>query len=555
MKRITRNKSILYLIVGIGFLLIGCQSGDSTNDQTDSHQKSDYLHPGLQRYDETIDVSFIGETNDNVRDLESQFPDETQIDNRWTQLYHDVLGLNIKYDWIAESTLFHQRMVNDLTSGNLPDLIKVDALQMRQLANAGLIQDLTNVYETYATPFTREVLSEEMIDPIEAAMINQKLMGIPEVESSLDAMQYIWIRSDWLAQLNLDPPETMADLLAISKAFTHNDPDQNGQDDTFGLAVSDYWWNNVTGLTGFMAGYGAYPNIWLKDDNGELVYGGIQPEVKEALSVLKEMYNDQQIDNEFMFKDGEKVKEQVINGEVGMFFGEQWASFFVQDSLNQDPDADWQVYPIVSATDQPPKMPITHKVSRFWVVREGYEHPEAIVKLINLHLEKNWGQTAEYERYYSTPHPVWQLSPVRPFPALKNLEAYRQIQLAKKENNPSILEGEAKRINELMISYQENEVRDGWGWSKTYGSDGAYAILDQFIENDQILYDELVWPPTETMIELNNILRNRQLNTYQNIILGDPISEFDQFVEEWYELGGLEITKEINELYKSHQVN
>lgn len=555
MKQIKRNRVIFYLILGIGFLLIGCQSSGSTDDKTDSQKRSEYLHPGLQRYNETIDVSFIGETNENVRDLESQFPDETQIDNRWTQLYHDVLGLNIKYDWIAESTLFHQRMVNDLTSGNLPDLIKVDALQMRQLANAGLIQDLTNVYETYATPFTREVLSEEMIDPIEAAMINQKLMGIPEVESSLDAMQYIWIRSDWLAQLNLDPPETMADLLAISKAFTHNDPDQNGQDDTFGLAVSDYWWNNITGLVGFMAGYEAYPNIWLKDEHGELVYGGIQPEVKEALSVLREMYNDQQIDNEFMFKDGEKVKEQVINGEVGMFYGEQWASFFVQDSLKQGPDVDWKAYPIVSATDQPPKMPITHKVSKFWVVRADYEHPEAIVKLINLHLEKNWGQTAEYERYYSTPHPAWQLSPVRPFPALKNLEAYRQIQQAKKENDPSILEGEAEKINELMISYQENGDRDGWGWSKTYGSDGAYAILDQLIENDQILYDELVWPPTETMIELNNILANRKLNTYQNIILGDPISEFDQFVEEWYELGGIEITKEINQLYKNHQAN
>ena len=267
------------------------------------------------------------------------------------------------------------------------------------------------------------------------------------------------------------------------------------------------------------------------------------------------MYNDNQIDNEFIFKDGEKVKEQIANGEIGMLYGEQWASFFVQESLKQSPEANWQAFPIVSAFEQSPKMPITHRVTRFWVVRADYEHPEVIVKMINLHLEKNWGATAEYERYYSTPQPVWQLSPVTPFPVLKNLEAYRQIEAAKNSNTTSSLEGEAKKINELMTLYQEEGVEDGWGWEKTYGSDGAYAILDQFIENDQILYDQLVWPPTETMIELNNILANRQLNTYQNIILGNPISEFDQFVEEWYELGGLEITKEINQLYQEHQSN
>ncbi|GAA4062578.1 extracellular solute-binding protein [Amphibacillus indicireducens] len=555
MKIIKSYRYILYLLVAISFLFVACQNNEPTADEYSDTYDNIYLHPGLQRYDEEVDVSFVGETSDNLRELEKQFENETLRDNRWTRLYHDILGININYDWIAESAFYHQRLANDLASGRLPDIIRVDALQMRQLANAGLIQELSGVYNTYATPFTKEVLSQEMIDPIEAAMIDQKLMGIPDVDSSLDAMQYLWIRQDWLDNLNIEPPETMADVLAISEAFTHNDPDQNGENDTFGLAVSDYWWNNVTGLVGFMAGFEAYPNIWLKDDDGTLVYGGIQPEVKEALSVLREMYIDGQIDPEFMFKDGEKVKEQIINNEIGMLYGEQWASFFVQESLKNDPDADWQAYPIMSATDQPPKMPITHKVSHFWVVRADYEHPEVIIKLINLHLEKNWGQSAEYDSYYSTPHPVWQLSPVRPFPTLKNLEAFRAIEQAKQNHQYANLEGEAKRIFELITLYDEEGNEAGWGWKKTYGSDGAYSILESFIENDQILYDELVWPRTETMVELNNILSNRKLNMYQNIILGEPLSTFEQFVEEWYDLGGREITNEINELYLEHQDN
>src|SRR5690606_690765 len=118
--------------------------------------------------------------------------------NRWTALYNDVLGIEIHYDWIVESPFFTQRLANEIAFGNLPDVLKVDAVQMRQLAKAGLIQDLTDVFETYATSFTKRVMSQESIDPFEAARIDGKLMGIPEVISDLDTMQYIWIRTDWL---------------------------------------------------------------------------------------------------------------------------------------------------------------------------------------------------------------------------------------------------------------------------------------------------------------------------------------------------------------------
>ncbi|QGH33495.1 extracellular solute-binding protein [Gracilibacillus salitolerans] len=538
----------------IGCFLIGCNPEESDNeelDTTNTQVETVYQHKGLNRYEEPIVLKIIGEISDNVRGLEDQFPGETLRDNRWTKLYNDMLGIEIQYEWIVESPFYYQRLANEIASGNLPDVVKVDAVQMRQLANAGLIQDLTTVFESYATPFTKYVMSQESIDPFEAARMDEKLMGIPEVISDLDTMQYIWIRTDWLENLDLDPPNTMEDLLVISKAFTHNDPDQNGEDDTYGLAVTNYLWNNIGGLTGFMAGFQAYPTTWLETKDGQLVYGGIQPEVKEALSVLQDMYHDGQIDSEFMFKDGNKIKEQVKNGEIGMLFGEQWASFFVEDSLNANLKADWQAFPIVSATGEPPKMPISHQVDYFWVVRADFEYPEALVKLINLHLEKNWGETADYEYYYSTPYPVWQFSPVTPYPVLKNLEAYRDLEYARQTGNNSNLYGEAKAIHERIEAYLNEGEKTGWGWYKTYSSDGAYSILDKFLKNDQILFDKFISPPTETMIEMDTILMNRQLDYYQNIILGNPTSEFDRFVNDWKEVGGNIMTEEINNIYRN----
>lgn len=63
-------------------------------------------------------------------------------------------------------------------------------------------------------------------------------MAIPSLESSIERSMYIWIRTDWLEKLGLQPPKTMEDVLTISAAFVEKEPDGNGKKDTFGLGIS-----------------------------------------------------------------------------------------------------------------------------------------------------------------------------------------------------------------------------------------------------------------------------------------------------------------------------
>ena len=52
----------------------------------------------------------------------------------------------------------------------------------------------------------------------------------------------IWarsIRKDWLANTKLSVPSTVNELYNMMQAFTYNDPDGNGLDDTFGSGLSD----------------------------------------------------------------------------------------------------------------------------------------------------------------------------------------------------------------------------------------------------------------------------------------------------------------------------
>lgn len=542
--------------VAVQLLLTGCEENGNVHSNSPISEGSSepfhqYHEPGLSKSDPAITMTFARENTDALDDLLSQLPGETLEDNQWTRLYEDILGIKIKYDWTARGDIYYRKLGVSIASGQIPDVVRVNAPQLRMLSNAGLIQDLTDVYKDYATKLTKEVLSQEGTGPFETATINGKLMAIPETNSSIEQAMFIWIRTDWLNQLGLNPPETIDDVLKISKAFTENDPDQNGLNDTYGLALTKYLWDPVMGLTGFMAGYEAYPRIWIKDENGRLVYGGIQPEVKSALKVLQDMYRTGQIDKEFGFKDGVKVSKWIAAGKVGMMYGEQWGSFTVQPSKDQNPQAEWKAFPIVSVSGNNPKVPLSFSTYQFLAVRKGFEHPELLVKLFNLHLEKNWGVTGEYEKYYNSPHPVWKLSPVNPFPVMKNLEAYRQLEEFRQTRNYSVLKNEAQTIQKRINTYEAGgeDRMTGWGWNLTYGASGAMSILDHYEDNNQLLYESFVGAPTETMIEKLNILNNLQLDSFLDIIQGRPITDFDAFVDDWNKLGGEQITAEVNQWY------
>ena len=554
--KMNRIKLTAAAYVAVQLLLSGCEgkgsiSSDHSIPSGTTEKSVQYREPGLSKYDPPITLSFARENTDALEELISQLPGETLEDNRWTRLYEDVLGVKIKYDWTAWGDIYQRKLGVSLASGQIPDVVRVSASQLRMLNNAGLIHDLTEVYNDYATPLTKEVLSQEGTGPFDTATINGKLMAIPETNSSIERAMFIWIRTDWLDQLGLKPPQTMDDLLTISKAFTEMDPDQNGLRDTYGLALTKYLWDPIMGVTGFMAGYEAYPRIWIKDKSGNLVYGGIQPEVKTALKVLQDMYNTGQIDKEFGYKDGVKAGRMITNEKIGMMYGEQWGSFMVQPSREHDPHAEWKAFPIVSVSGAAPKVPLLFSTDQFLAVRKEYQHPEVLVKLFNLHLEKNWGVTGAYETYYNSPYAVWRLSPVTPYPVMKNLDAYHQLEEFRHTGNASVLKNEAKTIQKRIDTYEAGgeDMQIGWGWNLTYGTSGAMSILDQYVNNNQLLYESFVGAPTETMIEKLNILKNLQLDSFLDIIQGRPIDEFDNFVKEWNKLGGEQITAEVNQWY------
>jgi putative aldouronate transport system substrate-binding protein len=515
----------------------------------------------MTKYDPPIEVSMVRNLNDVVENnVLSVLKDETFEDNRWSRVYENELGIKIVNDWVVkggtETDQYKQKLNVTLASGEIPDVTPVDSIQLKQLVDSDMLEDMTEYYDKFASPLLKDILGQEGTAPFDAATFDGKLMAIPETGSNMESGMYLWVRTDWLKNLGLEPPKTMADARKISKAFTENDPDGNGADDTYGLVATKDLWGGFGGLDGFMAGFNAYPNIWVEDKSGKLVYGSIQPEVREALLALQEMKLNGEIDNEFGIKDGGKVSEDIASGKIGMEYGEQWNSIWpLQLNVNNDKDAQWQAFPIVSdlADNQSVKVPLKFRTTKFFAVRKGTENPEAIIKLFNMHVEKNWGETSDFDYYYAPPEAesVWQLSPVQPAPPKKNVEAFRAIDEARNASDFSTLEGEAKTIQGKIEAYQSGSEEGFavWGWERIYGPEGSMGIADQYDTNKQYLLDKFVGAPTPTMVERQSTLKKLQNEVFVKIILGDPIENFDKFVEDWKKLGGEQITQEVNDWY------
>ncbi len=500
-------------------------------------------------------------------------PGETPEKNIWTEGYLKDLGIDMKVEWTVTGDepggAGEQKLNIAIASNDLPDIIPVNAKQLKQLVDNDMAEDLTEVLAKYASPQLKEFLEVNEGMALKTSTFDGKVLALPAVASSIDSAAMLWIRKDWLDKLQLTEPKTMEDVLKISAAFTHQDPDGNGKADTFGLGASkDLYAGGLHDLTGFLEGYHAYRNLWIKDAEGKLVYSGIQPEVKTALTKLREMFEDGQIDPEFGVKDSGKVNEQAVSGKIGMFYGAHWNAFWpLPDAFAQDNKAQWKPYPIVSADGDPASPSVSLGVdpassAAYFVFKKGSPHPEALIKLANYFADKEYGwDTGGVDLNFHQPVPNpegysrWVFASVyAPDPA-QNINIYRGVKAVIDNNDQSALKNLQTKDN--YDNYQKFMNGD----LALYGSalwsgpkDSSLSILDYYLNNSLGVTDLFYGSKTGTMVQKQSTLDKLQLESFTKIIMGaDPVEAFDKFVSDWKKLGGDAITQEVNEWYAAQR--
>ncbi len=545
------------LVCALSLALSGCTSEkgdkgtpqDSSQPQGSSKPQDSGAASGMKdgKYDPPITLSTVRAQQPTVK-----FAQGDSIENNvWTRAYEKEYGIKLKTLWAVDPTQMEQKMNLTIASGDIPDFFQATATQFKQLAEAGLIADMTEAYNKHASDGVKKLLTEGGDNALKSATIDGKLMAIPFTSPSKEGSQMVYIRTDWLKKLNLPEPKTMDDLLKISEAFTTKDPDDNGKNDTYGLAID----KDFAILTGFFNSFHAYAGIHIKDASGKLTYGTIQPEMKNALRKLQEMFKAGQIDPEFGAKNTTKVYETIANGKIGMFYNGPYAGLFpLQAAKDKDPSMEWKAFPLTSVNGTTAKSQVQLGVSGYWVVKKGVKNPEAVLKMLDFWLKTYYDNKSDdiYKEFNTSPadnNQVWLLNAVSAYKSFKNVDESLRIIEAIDTKDLSKLTPEDKGVHEKIQKFQAGD-RSNWGWNLIFNKGGSMSVADHYRKNNLYVSNEFITTPLPSMIEKGAALAKMESEALTKIILGQSsIDEFDKYVEQWKKQGGDEILKDVNEWY------
>ena len=478
---------------------------------------------------------------------------DTIDNNMWTRNYLETSNIQLVNDWIVADSEYESKLNLTIASGTIPDVLRLSSkTQMNVLHEAGLIADLTDVYEQYATETTKSIMSGDGGDALKACEVDGRLYAIPYMNATIYDMSLLWIRQDWLDRLNLQMPATMDELVEVLYAFTFNDPDGNGVDDTYGLAITDELFSIVVGVNGLFNGYGAYPAIWHEDENGDYVYGSTQPAMLEALELLARLYQDGVIDPDFALKDVTKVCENIQGFKFGAMFGADYAGYFCGT-----PEDMWTIAGAVSATGDEVKYSVSSSIINYWVVSADCKHPEAVMELMNIFCDCVYGDRRSESLYgvdsiwlngVGSGNCCWIRTST---PNSLTISAIENVVKAVDARDPSFLADAVTETDKYEPAIKWLDEGDTTEYARYYQYE-AFKINAAEVGEDCVrLVQNKFMDSTPTMDEVWTILKDYELEMFTKIIMGVlPISAFDEFVTNWNDMGGQAVSDEINAILK-----
>ena len=208
--------------------------------------------------DDVVELTYMHKLNGTEK-----YVGEDDINNNvYTRCYEDELGIKLNYTIAAAGDDYTQKLTMAIASNDLPDLMDLPPEEFSELAHAGMLADITDSYDQYASDLLKETIEVDGGIQLASAKIDGRLYGLPQLSAADGTCDLLWIRTDWLENLGLQAPTTMDELLEVARAFRYDDPDGNGQDDTWGIGfqkdIVKEDGASPGSFEGFFAAYGAY---------------------------------------------------------------------------------------------------------------------------------------------------------------------------------------------------------------------------------------------------------------------------------------------------------
>ena len=120
------------------------------------------------------------------------------------------------------------------------------------------------------------------------------------------------------------------------------------------------------------------------NDQGNVVYGSVTEETKQALIYLHQLYVEGILDSNFLLRQQENLDTLLKEGKCGAIFGYWWApNNPLSLSYSADRTAKWQPYLLTGNAATRTRTFQSYEDCLYVVVRKGYEHPEIVGKYVS----------------------------------------------------------------------------------------------------------------------------------------------------------------------------
>ena len=565
-----KQKQIIALVSATALVataLAGCGKTSEENTQTTAVKEAEGTAKEdlpFSKYAETVTVHLGGSLDSNAK-----IPDGMSYeDNSYTRFLKDDLNIEVVYDWVASSSDFDEKMNLCIGSGTIPEMMNVNAAQYRALLKYDMIQPLDQYFDDYASD-TLKGFVESGGEELKKCISNDKgeMMAIPAPNIAASGINEMWIRQDWLDKLGLEAPRTWDEMVKVAEAFVTQDPDGNGENDTIGIlgpGNSDHMnaiGGNQFGLDPLFSSFQSYPQYWLQGEDGTVEYGSIQPETRDALEKISELYTNKLIDPEMLVRSDSK--EPLLAGKVGIFFGPWWCGYTVADATLAGA-ADWHAYFTPLSEDGNYYTHMAEPTTQYVVASKACKNPEAAFKIINYLIknEQKWvdegisttGElgSADFYPLYNTYDNADEIEVS--YDALTKYLAGEITMDDVDFSTHKLLKSDMEAVKKLKKEPYDDFSLDKWNLDSDVAKNNLPRLV-AILVGDAPSVNEKYVPvynayngQTETMETKWANLKKMEEETFSKIVMGKAdISEFDTFVKNWKNQGGDQILKEIND--------
>lgn len=459
----------------------------------------------------------------------------------------EKFNVDIDY-WNLDVNKIQEVMGLKLAAGEIPDVLWVlPWSNLEKYAKDEILTEVPLEVIQKHSPGWYKMTIETFPAAFDYMKVNGKIYALPGLNDGGTRRTPIIWRGDWLKKVGINKvPDTLAEAEDAFYKFARNDPDGNGKRDTYGLSK-----DGMTSIYGAF-GYIPYPDVdrtevW-QDRNGKLVYGAVQPEMKDALKLLNKWYVDGVLDPEFITGENTggywALSHAFINGRIGYtghafyyhwlppttpgaYIGPNWTEL---EKL--DPEGAKGITP-----GMPPLGPTgkrgTHQIaiinsSFYGFGKACQKEPDKIGKILQIH---EWMCGTTYDN--------WNIA--------------------------------SKGIKGVMWDYDASGIpiyKEGWDDPKVFAEGAGPLLLSsptqfqsksipplemEYIEKSGLKkggIQSLLFFPLPSYTKYLADLSKLRDETYVAIITGEkPLSAFDDFVKRWNDMGGAQMVKEANDWY------